>query len=249
MNKRLIILLLFFSAGFYSCKREITRAARDVSEISVEEIDFDYFTSRSRISYEEGSKSLRGIANMRIKKDSIIWISITPSIGIEVTRVMLTADSVVIINRMEKNFLQVDYKELSNTFGIDLDYAIIEAVLLGNLTIPLQDSDKVQRDNKFLKVSHNDGFLITESYINNQNKKLESLNMRQTDSQNMLNLKYGNFQRLEQFLFAHLCKVKLNYESHFGQTETLLEIEHQKPELSDKPLKFPFNVPSKYERK
>ncbi|MCC5928537.1 MAG: DUF4292 domain-containing protein [Cyclobacteriaceae bacterium] len=251
MNKYFSIgVVLMLALGFVSCKKELSTAGRkNLEGLAVEQIDFDYFSSRSRISYDQGDKSIRGIANIRMKKDSIIWLSLSPSVGVEVSRAVITEDSIVVINRLDKNYSVIDYGQMSKDLGFKVDFQLMQSVILGNLPIPFSHHDRLQKEQEQLKIEHKDGFLVIESYINNQNKKLETMLMRILDSKNSLSLQYADFGRLDQYQFAHSCNVKMVYDADYGLVDTSIEIEHQKPELSLKPLKFPFNVPARYERK
>ena len=47
--------------------------------------------------------------NLRIRKDSAIWISITPLLGIEAARVLINRDSLMILDRVHKTFSARDY--------------------------------------------------------------------------------------------------------------------------------------------
>src|SRR5210317_1349834 len=104
MNKRIPLIALIFLIIFSSCKKDIVGFKSKKKGLNVEEIDFDYFHSRTKVRYAEGDKQVNGNANVRIKKDSLIWISISPSIGIEATRMMISKDTAIIINRMDKEY-------------------------------------------------------------------------------------------------------------------------------------------------
>ena len=87
MNKRLLLLVTITIFIFSSCKKGIIghKSGRK-ADINVEEIDFDYFQTRTKVRYAEGDKQVSGNAHIRIKKDSLIWFSVSPSVGLEATR-------------------------------------------------------------------------------------------------------------------------------------------------------------------
>ena len=43
--------------------------------------------------------------------------------------------------------------------------------------------------------------------------------------------------------------ISLFYAANKGTLNTVIEFEYSKAEIEDKPLKFPFTIPKKYERK
>ncbi len=74
MNKRIPLIALIFLILFSSCKKDIIGFKSNKKEVDVEEIDFDYFHSKTKVRYAEGDKQVNGNAHIRIKKDSLIWV-------------------------------------------------------------------------------------------------------------------------------------------------------------------------------
>ncbi|MFO7723816.1 MAG: DUF4292 domain-containing protein [Bacteroidales bacterium] len=74
-------------------------------------------------------------ANIRIRKDSVIWIS-ARKLGFEIGRLMMTTDSVWVMDRINSRYFAGDYLFFRKQFNIDLDYNLIESLMLGN---PLTD--------------------------------------------------------------------------------------------------------------
>ncbi len=70
-------------------------------------------------------------ANIRIKKDSLIWIS-ARKLGFEIARMMISMDSVWLMDRINSQYFAGDYAFFSSKFNVDADYNLIESLLLGN---------------------------------------------------------------------------------------------------------------------
>ncbi|MEP7170148.1 MAG: DUF4292 domain-containing protein, partial [Bacteroidota bacterium] len=71
--------------------------------------------------------------SLRIKKDSIIWISISPLLGIEVARVLITKDSIKFMDRFHKKFQVSNYDFLNDLLKMNLDFEIVQGILTGNI--------------------------------------------------------------------------------------------------------------------
>ena len=69
---------------------------------------------------------------MKIRKDSLIWISISPGLGLELGRVLLDLDSVHFMNRFEKTYFKSSYAELSEKTKSPLSFMRIQSLLVGN---------------------------------------------------------------------------------------------------------------------
>lgn len=69
---------------------------------------------------------------LRIRKDSAIWMSVSPALGIEVARVLITKDSVFFMNRINETYFAGDFTYFSNLLNTAVDYPLLEALLVGN---------------------------------------------------------------------------------------------------------------------
>jgi hypothetical protein len=71
-------------------------------------------------------------ANIRMRIDSAIWISISPALGIEVARAFITPDSLKFINRINGTFFTGNYAYLNNLLQIEVNFNMIQSILIGN---------------------------------------------------------------------------------------------------------------------
>jgi hypothetical protein len=70
--------------------------------------------------------------NIRMKKDSIIWLSVT-GVGLEVARGIITPDSIVFMDKIHKDYFVFNYEQLSKQYNFDLNFALLQSVIIGNL--------------------------------------------------------------------------------------------------------------------
>jgi len=248
MNNKLPIIFLVLAVIFSSCKRDLIGIkSKKKDSVNVEEINFDYFSTRTKVKYIEGDKQVNGIANIRIRKDSLIWFSVSPSIGIEATRVMISKDTAIVINRMDKEYYVFNFDEISRYFNFKIDYDLIQAILLGNLARPIDDDTRVAKENEYYMIKQKSGPLDLQSYVLASNKKIETVLINEEATSNFLTLKYSDFKETGAYLFPKVCQINLTYKAKKGPLVTSINLQHNRAEISDKPLKFPFNIPSKYE--
>jgi len=248
MNKFIALIFLAFIILFSSCKKEmIGHKSRKKQNVDVEEVDFDYFVARTKVRYAEGDKQVNGNANIRIKKDSLIWFSVSPSIGLEATRVMITKDTAIVINRMDKEYYIFNFDEISRYFNFKVDFDLIQAIILGNLARSIDDDTQVAKENNYYMIKQKSGPLDIQSFVLMDNKKIETVLINEAETSNFMTLKYSEFKELSEFLFPKICQVNLTYKAKKGPLVTSINLQHNKAEISDKPLKFPFNIPAKYD--
>jgi Domain of unknown function (DUF4292) len=97
-------------------------------------------------------------ANIRMKKDSVIWISISPALGIEVLRVLITPDSVKYVSKIPENkhYYLGGFNVISEISKMDIDFATFQDILLGNAVGLEKDEGKFRSEvdeNKYLLIS------------------------------------------------------------------------------------------------
>ncbi len=224
--------------GFNSDKKD---------NVNIEEIDFEYFQTRTKVRYTEGDKQVNGNAHIRIKKDSLIWFSISPSVGLEATRVMITKDTAIVINRMDKEYYIFNFEEISRYFNFKVDFELIQSIILGNLAREIDDKTQIAKENNYYLIKQTSGPLDIQSFVLIDNKKIETVLINEIETSNFMTLKYSEFKETSTYLFARNCQINLTYKAKKGPMVTSINLQHNRADISDKPLKFPFNIPSKYE--
>lgn len=248
MNSKLPLYLLILTLFFSSCKKDLVGVKSKKKDVSnVEEIDFDYFLTKTKVRYSEGDKQVNGNANIRIRKDSLIWFSVSPSIGLEATRVMITKDTAIVINRMDKEYYIFNFDEISRYFNFKIDYDLIQSILLGNLARPIDNRTQIAKENNYYMIKQKSGPLDIQSYVLVDNKKIETVLINEDRTSNFMTLKYSEFEPTNQYLFPKVCQVNLTYKAKKGPLVTSINLQHNRAVIPDKPLKFPFNIPTKYD--
>jgi hypothetical protein len=248
MSKLHLLLLLLAVLSVTACKRDLVSTKTIApSDFSVEQFDFDYFVSKAKIRFQEGAKMVNGTANIRMRKDSLIWFSISPNVGVEVTRALISPDTVLIINRVDKEYYVFNYREISRYFDFPVDFNLIQAILLGNLPQPVDASTRIARDEGRYLLKQQEGDLDFQTSVNTQNLKVENVVITEQPSEKFMNIQYMDFKAVQNLWFPHDLQMSLTYKDDKGTRVTSLNLAFNKAEISDKPLKFPFTLPEKYE--
>ena len=80
--------------------------------------------------------------NTRVRKDSAIWMSITPALGVEAARLMLTPDSVHFYSKVPGNRFAYagSYAAFDSLLSTELTFDMIQRMLFGR-GIELEDED------------------------------------------------------------------------------------------------------------
>lgn len=96
-------------------------------------IHYASFSARAKLDVHSEKTSQNGIAVfLRMQKDSCIWISIRPVLGIELVRVLITPDSVKMINFFKKTLTLRSADSLQQLLNIPCDFRTLQDLLIGN---------------------------------------------------------------------------------------------------------------------
>ena len=206
---------------------------------------FDYFLAKARLNYTEGDQKLSAVANLRIKYDSLIWISISPGLSIEAFRIKLTSDSVFLLDRLGHNYIKSSYEEFDKFYGINLNFKWIQAIILGN---PLSTSKNlvINKEQQGIFYEQNEDSFTIRNFIGDQSNKVEKIFIKNSLAKYEIDINYGDFTQLnEQARFPFSMKFILRF---FGEKHSSkqINITIKSANLPEKTLKFPFNVPAKY---
>lgn len=73
-------------------------------------------------------------ATLRMRRDSAIWVSISPALGIEVFRILITPDSLKLISKIPDNkyYYEGSFDVLSQMLGTEIDFDMLQNLLVGN---------------------------------------------------------------------------------------------------------------------
>ncbi|WP_199138470.1 DUF4292 domain-containing protein [Pedobacter sp. ASV12] len=180
--------------------------------------------------------------NLRIQKDQKIWAIITAAGGIvEVARAVITPDSLLLLNKLEKTYTQKPFSYIYNFTNKQISFGLLQAIFAGN-TIPEfmnMDANLVQENGVWV-LSGNSGDLAYRTLFNTLLKPSE-VTLNDAKAAQALKVSYGKYTPVNNALFP--SSVKINTMS--GEKKINIEIEFTKIE-SDVPVEFPFNVPKNF---
>lgn len=259
---------LFLLVLFYACKpqEEITKVKIEhlsskelVDSLTKKEFHFNSLSAKAEIEFiDEKSTSFK--AHLRVKKDSVIWISITPLLGIEMARVMITQDSVMLMNRVKSEYFKGDFAYINKMFNVELDYETLQSLLIGN-SIEFEQDEKLRTsidrktDRYFIgtekkrKVKKD---LKKEKEKIKQQSQVIWLAPKTFKILELLILDPNKDQSLTAFFSKHselneqLFPYRLAFEIR-AKKELKINVDYNKITL-DKEQSYSFKIPSKYEQ-
>ena len=109
-------------------------------------------TAKMSLSLDlEGKGVTKVSGTLRIKKGEVIQMSIAPLLGIEVARAEISPNGILVIDRMNKRYVEVTFAEVKALAKADLDFHTLQALFLNELFLPGKD-DLTARDASSFRV-------------------------------------------------------------------------------------------------
>ena len=94
---------------------------------------FEWLTANMDIQAEGNGMTYNDLSGqIRMRKDSIVWFSVTATMGVEALRAKVSNDSIWVLNRLEKTYLAEPMDTVSAQLGIPLSLPLIQTLLLDN---------------------------------------------------------------------------------------------------------------------
>lgn len=96
-------------------------------------IDFQSFSGKVNVDYRDAEGKRYDLnANLRMIKDSAVWISVNAILGIEAMRMLITADSVKLMDKTAKTYTARSIDYLQEVTALPLNLRTVQDLLLGN---------------------------------------------------------------------------------------------------------------------
>jgi hypothetical protein len=205
------------------------------------EVDFKYLKLKTKITLDEQSFP----ASVNIRKDSLIWISI--SVGLEAARGIITRDSLIFLDRLHRNYYKFDFKSLSQQLNFDVNYDLIQALIIGNMPIKKRENDVITKEENTFKISQDLQLFQLENMIDGENRKLRQIKGKSANGTSNLKIDYDNFLVLNQFLMPQNISTQIDAKTSDKEIKTVVNLQHNKIEIVEQNPGFSFSIPKTYQ--
>lgn len=248
MNKRYLLLLAccFFLYACSSSKaltggkiKPMTAAALN-AEIQKERLDYQTLSCKAKIHLQTPDVDQSFSAQIEIQRDSFIGISLRV-LNYEGARILLTPDSLKIIDRIHHTYYLEDYSYLEKQYDVSIDFSALEELIAGNPlyydSASLQKADAVD---KYILLSqsgvYNNTLWLYPSFA------LMRMFIRDTLRERDLTLDYGDYDKIhgQVFAFNRKINVRANVAIDAGMQISQL--------ILDEPLEFDFTINPHYRK-
>lgn len=219
---------------------------RDSKE-AADDLSFSYLKAKSRVAWKSGTNTDNYSVDIRVKKDSIIWVNISQS-GLTGATGLFGQDRVQFYQKISGEYYNLTYDSLSTMMGFRIDYRMLQSLIVGNQPFKKNNS-RVIRENENIIIKQDSGRIKIDNMVG-PNRKLKKLLVRDEPSSNKLTLDFEEFTNLNQVIFPFSSQITLDVKNKDDKrVTTVIQIKYSKVELLETPLEFPFRIPAKFLKK
>ena len=250
--KKIVSLLLVFL--LFSCKSKAVLAESSATNIIASDkiiqshynnkFDFSTLYIKANARYEDDKNSQSVTAEIKIKKDEKILVSIR-FLGITMAKALITPTSVQYYEKIGGKYFEGDFSLLSQWLGTDLDFNKIQNLLIGQALDNLNESKyKTTIVDKLYKLEDIKDATTKKTYFfEAENFLLKKQEIIQSSQERMLQINYPEYQKLGEKI------VPLNFyiEAVQKKGKTNINIDYKNITFNEE-FSFPYSVPDGYER-
>lgn len=275
---RLALLFILLTCLLYSCRpaKNIQAAISKIDSVAVAEpspsnkaredsflfikemynkvlanrINFTAFSGKVDVDYQDGEGKKYDVnAHLRMHTDSVIWISITAMLGIEALRVLITKDSVKLLDKQNKIYTARSVAYLQELTALPLDLRTLQDLLIGNpVFLDPTILSYSKSENTITLQSLGDWFKSLISFsikdYSVTNSKLDDLDPQRNRT---CFLAYSDYDSKKddkgnRFNFSSKRSINVSEKKKLG-----IKLDFKQSDFNEK-LTFPFTIPKNYER-
>ena len=249
----LLLLMVFFAV---SCKSKAALAGetavvnedlstnRIIENVYNNKLNFSTLYIKSNVRYESEKQSQNVTAEIKIKKDEMILVSLR-FLGITIAKALITPTKVQYYEKMGSTFFEGDYSVLSRWLGTDLDYQKVQNMLLGQALDNLKKGKyKSSIENNTYKLEENlDGNTSKSVYITAQKYEITMQEIIQKMQERAVNIDYSDYTQYYQVKLPSNLKINATQKDN----KTNININYNSVTVNED-LNFPYSVPNGYEQ-
>ncbi len=255
-SKLFLIITLFVFLASCSGKRKLLKPDKIrknpspeliINHLLLNQLAPEGLEARANVKYEDEYQSASGTLLLKVRKDSLIWLSIR-KFGFEGVRAQITKDSIYILDRLNREYAVWPLSYIKDQYHLPADYKALESVVLGNPffigdnRFALDNSDEAD----FKLFNGGNKGIGTELWVDKNNLWLNQLLYKDQDNTGRaLNIKMKEYQPVsenQKFSYFRAINILSNTTGW-----VIMEIDFSKVEFQ-KPNRIRFDIPGKYER-
>lgn len=207
------------------------------------QVNAEWLGAKAKVSYSDEYGRETFSTNIRIRKDSAIWI-VFKKFSIEGARALITPDSIYVLDRLNREYAVKPFEYAQREYNLPVGFQGLQALLLGNPVFFSQQTEAGVDSTRYVLSQKNDR-MLAKYWLNGAKMFLEEFFIDDFRNSRRMSVFSSNYQPLEDKQnFSYFRSLNLKSQD-LGEMN--IEIEFTKVEINV-PQKIEFEIPDRYER-
>ncbi|MDD6211424.1 MAG: DUF4292 domain-containing protein [Bacteroidales bacterium] len=103
-----------------------------------DQVKFESLQSKLNIEFSIGGKTMSSRATLKIKKNEFIQLSVQPVLGIEMFRLVITPESFLLIDKMNRRYFSESIEVLEELVQMEMDFNLFQSLFTNQMFLPYQ---------------------------------------------------------------------------------------------------------------
>ncbi len=218
-----------------------------VANLEHSRIDYTTFSAKVKVDYQGAETDNHVTAFINIKKDSAVWIDIRGggALNIEGIRLLITKDSLKMINAQEKTYVSRSVSYLLDIAQVPLTFYDLQDIIVGNPVFVDSNIVSYKSSANGLQVLMINKLFKNLITLDSRNLRLIHSKLDDTDPMRnrTCDITYSDYETQGSINFATTREIVIAEKSK-------LDINlNYKQYAFNQPVSFPFRVPKSYKKK
>lgn len=242
------IFIILFSPGCKTKKLAIKSEKPQykfsiLDSIKTHKFDANWLSLKAKCTLNKDDQKTSFQYNLKMKRDSLIWVSVSLPLGIEGGRALIFQDSVVVMDRISNKVYTYSYGFFKKFLPFDADFDLIQNLIFCNPVFIEKNNlraDTIENQIKLISVNKE---LQSTLWFNALNFTLKKMNLEHFLLNYKAEIIYENYKKTED---AGMFPENISYTIS-GNQNIGIQINYNKITVNV-PQEMPFKIPSKYIR-
>jgi hypothetical protein len=206
-------------------------------------VEYQTFSAKIKVDFE-GSDGKKNDFNafIRLRKDSVMWVSINALLGIEAFRALITPDSVKVMNKLDKVVQLRSVNYLKEITKLPFTFKELQDLIIGNPIYFDTNIVSYRKAPEALTILHVGELFKHLLTLNPENMVIQHSKLDDIDPSRArtADISYGDYETRDGKPFSTFRKITVSEKSK-------LDIEMKFKQFDfNVPLNFPFSIPKNY---
>lgn len=246
-NSFFLIALLSLSLSSCGLFKGITTTSGNIKNyrqlkkaLEANKVNYDWLVASAKVKLKSPQLSFKGSSQLKMQKDNMVWAKVS-KFGFEAARVKLNRTEMVLLNRIQQEYMEREVDKVLANFdlGVDDAFGAFQQLLIAQYPLPIRSSDELEIGTELITIKSKHAMGEVDAMLNPETLKLSALKAVNEKGESVT-MKYGSFKKINDDWVPHSVFLRIS-----GEETTELNIDFSNIEFSDNQV-IDFEIPKGY---